>query len=130
MRGMNSADKRSLRQQLCDRFSGHCAYCTARVANGRAAFGRRFVMPYYGSGSGTTGRSLDRPIGTLTTRARWAVVDGPRMRMVSVPEAVAFMGFPPTTRLPASAVLAHHLLGNAMPPPLARTVLQQLRRHL
>ena len=101
-----------------------------RVANGRAAFGPRFVMPYYGSGSGLTGRSLDRPIGTLTTKARWAVVDGRRMRMVSVPEAAAFMGFPPGYLMPASATLANHLLGNAIPPPLARTVLQAVRRRL
>lgn len=101
-----------------------------RVDSGRARFGDRFVMPYYGSGSGTTGRSLDRPIGTLTTRARWAVVDGPRVRMVSVPEAAAFMGFPTGYGLPASATQAHHLLGNAMPPKMARDVLLALRRNL
>ncbi len=101
-----------------------------RVYSGRAKFGDRFVMPYYGSGSGTTGRSLARPIGTLTTRARWAVVDGRRMRMVSVPEAVAFMGFPTGYRLPASTTQAHHLLGNAIPPKLARDVLLALRRQL
>lgn len=31
MRGVDSNTNRSLRQQLCDRFSGHCAYCTVRV---------------------------------------------------------------------------------------------------
>lgn len=41
----------------------------ARIASGRRAHGARFLAPYYGSGSGETGRSLDRPIGTLTTRA-------------------------------------------------------------
>lgn len=102
----------------------------ARVANGRAAFGDRFVFPYYSSGSGTTGRSLARPIGTLTTRARWAVADGARMRMVSVPEAGAFMGFPAGYAMPAAASQAHHLLGNAMPPPLACAVLTALRQQL
>jgi DNA (cytosine-5)-methyltransferase 1 len=46
----------------------------ARVANGRARFGARFVMPYNGSGSGLTGRSLARPIGTITKRAEGATV--------------------------------------------------------
>ena len=31
MQGINSADKTGLRKQLCDRWGGHCAYCTARV---------------------------------------------------------------------------------------------------
>ncbi len=38
-----------------------------RWKNGRKTFGDRFLMPFYGSGSGKTGRSLDRPIGTITT---------------------------------------------------------------
>lgn len=101
-----------------------------RVANGRAAFGDRFLMPYYGSGSGLTGRSLHRPIGTLTTKARWAVVNGDSMRMVSVPEARAFMGFPETWELPRQVAAAHQLLGNAVAPPKARRVLQALRAKL
>jgi DNA (cytosine-5)-methyltransferase 1 len=101
-----------------------------RVANGRAAFGARFVMPYYGGGSGLTGRSIDRPIGTITTRARWGVVDGDLMRMVSAAESRAFMGFPASYLLPASGTEAMHLLGNAVPPPLAAAVLRALRARL
>ncbi|MNG24086.1 hypothetical protein D3C84_1087710 [compost metagenome] len=47
-----------------------------RVKNGRERFGDRFIMPYYGSGSGLTGRCLERPIGTITTLDRWALVRG------------------------------------------------------
>jgi DNA (cytosine-5)-methyltransferase 1 len=101
-----------------------------RVANGRAAFGAQFVMPYYGSGSGRTGRSLARPIGTITTRARWGVVNGDVMRMVSRAENQAFMGFPADYQLPDSDTEANHLLGNAVPPQLARAVLSQLRQRL
>jgi DNA (cytosine-5)-methyltransferase 1 len=100
----------------------------ARVAAGRRAHGARFLAPYYGSGSGETGRSLARPIGTLTTRARWAVVDGDRMRMVSRAESIAFMGFSGDYRLPANKATAEHLLGNAVCPPVAADLINELRK--
>ena len=98
-----------------------------RVESGRHRFGHRFVAPYYGSGSGETGRSLDRPLGTVTTRDRWAVVDGDRMRMLSAPEARAAMGFPDTYQLPERHKDAMHMLGNAVVPPVARDVINALR---
>lgn len=101
----------------------------ARWARGRAEQGDRFVMPYYGSGSGETGRSLDRPIGTLTTKARWAVVDGDRMRMVNAhTEGRAFMGFRPGYELPANEAQAWHLMGNAVVPQKAADVIDAIRR--
>jgi DNA (cytosine-5)-methyltransferase 1 len=100
----------------------------ARVRAGRQQFGDRFVMPYYGSGSGLTGRSLDRPIGTITTRARWALVDGPRMRMLTTAENCAGMGFPADYRLPDNHSLALHMLGNANPPPMAAYAIDAMRK--
>ncbi|WP_375591566.1 DNA cytosine methyltransferase [Chitiniphilus eburneus] len=88
----------------------------ARVAAGRHRFGNRFVMPYYGSGSGLTGRSIDRPIGTITTRDRWAVVDGNRMRMLTKFECRDIMGFRSDYFLPTSHKAAVQLLGNAVVP--------------
>ena len=99
-----------------------------RIAAGRRAFGPRFLAPFYGSGSGETGRSLQRPIGTLTTRARWAVIDGERMRMVSATEGRELMGFPETYRLPANEATAWHLLGNAVCPPQAADLIDAIRR--
>jgi DNA (cytosine-5)-methyltransferase 1 len=99
----------------------------ARVRAARVRFGARFVMPYYGSGSGLTGRSIERPIGTITTLARWAVVDGNRMRMLRVDELREAMGFPPGYVLPPQIRQATMMLGNAVPPPLARAVLAELR---
>jgi DNA (cytosine-5)-methyltransferase 1 len=99
----------------------------ARIERGRLAFGRTFCFPYYGRGSGLTGRSLDRPLGTVTTRARWAVVDGDRMRMFTVPEYTRAMGFAPSYRLTGDVVTDIHLLGNAVPPPTAAHVLSHLR---
>lgn len=98
----------------------------ARVRAARSRFGDRFVMPYYGSGSGLTGRDLQRPLGTITTLARWAVVDGDRMRMLTVDETRAAMGFPADYALPSNTRTAIHMLGNAVPPPMARDVVAAL----
>lgn len=101
----------------------HCQSTRARAARGTRECGKRFVMPYYGSGSGETGRSLDRPLGTVTTRDRWALVDGDRMRMLQPPEYRAAMGFRDTYILPAKRSLAIHLLGNAVCPPVAQAII-------
>ncbi|WP_034004557.1 DNA cytosine methyltransferase, partial [Pseudomonas aeruginosa] len=98
-----------------------------RVANGRQAFGERFVMPYYGKGSGTTGRSLARPIGTLTTRDRWAVVDGDRMRMLTADEVLLGQSFPTGTKRPPQHALTVHLAGNAVPPLAGAAVITALQ---
>lgn len=97
----------------------------ARIDNGRRVHGDRFLTAYYGNEKG--GRSLQRPIGTITTRDRWAVIDGDRMRMVSVPEAKQAMGFPASYKLPDRAKDAMHMLGNAVTPPMARNVISALR---
>lgn len=99
-----------------------------RVQAGRAAFGERFVAPYYSSGSGLTGRSIHRPIGTITTKDRWAVVRGDSMRMLHVSEAKAAMGFPADYRLPAVQKDALFMLGNAVCPPVPADFLTAIRR--
>lgn len=100
----------------------------ARIDAGRRAHGERFVAPYYGSGSGETGRSLARPLGTITTRDRWAVIDGDQMRMLTADECRAAMGFPEGYRLPATHRDAVHLLGNAVCPPVACDLICAIRR--
>ncbi len=96
-----------------------------RIANGRAAHGDRFLAPFYGASTG--GRAMSRPIGTITTRDRWAIVDGDRMRMLSVGEARAAMGFRASYRLPVRQKDAMHMLGNAVCPPVVRDVIDTLR---
>jgi DNA (cytosine-5)-methyltransferase 1 len=107
---------------------GRSVNTLARIRNGRAAFGSRFVYPYYGSGSGLTGRCLSRPIGTITTLARWSVIDGDRMRMLTIDESRAAMAFRADYRLPKSPRLALHMLGNAVPPPMTKHVINAVRR--
>lgn len=99
-----------------------------RIEAGRREFGDRFVFPYYSSGSGLKGRSLDRPLGTLTTRDRWAIVDGDRMRMVQPSEGLAIQSFPSDCLLPAVKRDAMHLIGNAVPPVVMADILVALGR--
>lgn len=96
-----------------------------RVANGRAAHGDRFVTCYYGSEKG--GRSLSRPLGAITTRDRWAVINGNHMRMLTVDECRKAMGFPDGYKLPAQHKQAIHLLGNAVVPIVARDILNAIK---
>jgi DNA (cytosine-5)-methyltransferase 1 len=94
-----------------------------RIAAGRARFGDRFVAPYYGSGSGETGRSIDRPLGSLTTRDRWSVIDGDRMRMLQIPEAKAVMGLRESYLLPGTKRDAMQLIGNMVSPIVVTDIL-------
>jgi DNA (cytosine-5)-methyltransferase 1 len=106
---------------------GRSANTLARIKAGRARFGDRFVMPYYGSGSGLTGRCLSRPLGTVTTVDRWALVDGDQMRMLTVGENRGVMSFPENYHLPKNHRAAVHMLGNAVCPLVARDAIQALR---
>lgn len=103
---------------------GRSAATLARWENGRREFGERFLLPYYSSAR--TGRSLTRPIGTITTRDRYAVVDGDRMRMLTADEYRAGMGFPADYKLPADHKTAVHLLGNAVCPPVAADLIRSV----
>jgi DNA (cytosine-5)-methyltransferase 1 len=106
---------------------GRAAATIIRIENGRRRYGDRFLVPFYGSGSGKTDRSLDRPIGTITTRDRWALVSGDRMRMLTARECLRCQGFPDPYRVPSVHRLAVFLTGNALPPSLARCVCEHIK---
>ncbi|MBS4153314.1 DNA cytosine methyltransferase [Cobetia sp. MC34] len=105
---------------------GRAAATLERVRAGRATHGDRFLISYYGNTK--TGRSLDRPIGTITTRDRWAIVDGDRMRMLSRWECRSAMSFPDTYQLPDNHRLAVHLLGNAVCPSPVSHIIKALQQ--
>lgn len=119
----NFIDFEDGRWSLIDK-PGRAAATKARIERGRQQHGDRFVMPYYKSGSGLTGRSLKRPIGTITTRDRWAVVDGDRMRMLTADENLLAMSFPANTARPDNHRLTVHLAGNAVPPVAAKRIIE------
>lgn len=105
---------------------GRATATLARITNGRAEFGSEFALAYYSSER--SGRSLDRPLGTVRTRAAHAVVVGDRMRMLTVDEVRRAMGFPDGYQLPEQKAVALHLLGNAVVPEVARRVVEAVRR--
>lgn len=96
------------------------AKTAARIRAGRAQHGDRFLISYYGTSRG--GHSLDAPIGTITTRDRYALVDGDRLRMLSVDEARAAMSFPSSYQLPVNRATAMMLLGNAVAPTVSEVL--------
>ncbi|MFC3107439.1 DNA cytosine methyltransferase [Undibacterium arcticum] len=104
---------------------GRAENTLARIVEGRRIHGHRFISSYYGNERG--GRSLNRPVGTVTTRDRHAIIDGDRMRMFSAQECRAAMGFPVGYQLPKQHRLAVHMLGNAVCPPVARDVINALK---
>lgn len=63
---------------------------------------------------------------TMTTRSagQWYLVDGDRCRVLTVRELARVQGFSDNYRLPART-LAGKLLGNAVPPPMARAIVEQ-----
>lgn len=101
-----------------------CAKTRERVKNGRARYGESFLVAYYGAEKG--GRSLDRPLGTVTTVDRYGLVRGDRLRMLTVQEYRAAMGFPADYLLPDNKRTATKLLGNAVCPPVARDIVRKI----
>ena len=96
------------------------------TANG---LGDRFLVAYYGSEK--HGRRLDRPLGTVTTRDRFVLVDtaAGRLRCLTPVEYRRAMGFPESyDRILArvSRKKAVHLLGNAVVPQVAELVVGQV----
>jgi DNA (cytosine-5)-methyltransferase 1 len=94
---------------------------------------RPFLVPYYGSTlKKGVGRSIDRPLGTVTTKARYALVDSThkRLRMLRVSEYRAAMDFPASHHLPATQKDAIMLLGNAVTPASTAYVLTKVKEAL
>ena len=94
----------------------------ARIRGAIATQGSEALVAYYGSLSSHAGRSLDRPIGTLTTHDRYVVVRGDVARVLTVEEQLALQGFPrdyPLTGTRSERVMQ---VGNAVAPPVAEWI--------
>ncbi|MFI9652912.1 DNA cytosine methyltransferase [Guyparkeria sp. GHLCS8-2] len=100
-----------------------------------------FLAPYYGSGSGETGRDLQAPAPTITTKDRLQLVtvtiDGEQyvitdigMRMLQPHELAMAQGFPASYRFdqangkPVPKYVQVRLIGNSVCPPLARAIVE------
>ena len=90
-----------------------------------------FLIVYYGSDAAGGWQSLDRPLRTITTLDRFALVRpngrGHEMRMLQPPELAAAMGFPKNYRWPMTTRREQiMLIGNAVSPPVMQAVVKAL----
>jgi len=106
-----------------------------RYLTGIAKMGERkpFLLVYYGSDGAGGWQRLDRPLRTVTTVDRFALVKQgrrePKIRMLQVPELQQAMGFPSAFKLNGGTRRDRiKLLGNAVCPPVMTAVVRTLVR--
>ena len=104
-----------------------------RAARGFKALGgtSSFLLVYYGTDGAGGWQRLDRPLRTVTTIDRFALVehDGAtwRMRMLQVPELRRAMGFSDDFVLPVGSRRDRiRLLGNGVCPPVMEAIVRSL----
>jgi DNA (cytosine-5)-methyltransferase 1 len=105
-----------------------------RADRGIAVMGadKPFLLVYYGSDGGGGWQKLNRPLRTITTVDRFALVKpdmehGHVMRMLQVPELQAAMGMPVKMKLESGTRRDRvKMIGNAVCPPVMRHVVKQL----
>ena len=105
-----------------------------RAERGFAALGetKPFLIVYYGSDGGGGWQRLNRPLRTITTVDRFALVkpdpeNGHVMRMLQVPELQAAMGMPVKMKLEAGTRRDRiKMIGNAVCPPVMQKVIEGL----
>lgn len=90
-----------------------------------------FLIVYYGSDAAGGWQTIDRPLRTITTLDRFALVipgaKGHQMRMLQPPELAAAMGFPVDYSWAATTRREHiKLIGNAVSPPVMRSIVKAL----
>ena len=105
-----------------------CENTRRRIIKGQIDHGSDVLIAYYGSETG--GRSLDRPIGTLCTVDKYAIVRGDLARMVSVPEMLRLSSFPAGYQLAGTKRDGVKLIGNCVPPGLAAWVIRHVAEAL
>lgn len=97
----------------------------ARIHAGRKKLGGNPMwIPYFGSN--VNGWGLDAPIWTITTRDRYLLIIGDRMRLLTVAECAKAMGFPKDYKLTGKVHVDKMLLGNAVCPPVPAQLLSRL----
>lgn len=93
-----------------------------RVANGRKEFGSIFLDAAYGAEK--SGRSLDKPLGTVTTVNKHSLVIGDKIRPLSIQEQAAAQTFDENYQWPESKTVTKMMIGNAVPPVMAKEFTQ------
>lgn len=102
-----------------------CAGDLIRIAAGRKKCGERFLLQQT---TGHKGVPLSEPIRTITTMDHWKLVDGDRIRKLTVKELMRGMGFPASFKLPETMTRTKAIkgIGNAVCPPMMQAILAQV----
>jgi DNA (cytosine-5)-methyltransferase 1 len=102
----------------------------ARLAKRRVGTDKAFLLVYYGSDAAGGWQRLNRPLRTITTLDRFAVVKpsakGHKMRMLQVPELQAAMGMNDMKFLHGTRRDKIKMIGNAVCPPVMTQVVLNL----
>lgn len=114
---------------------GRAKETKARARRAIAALGsdKPFLIVYYGTDGCGGWQALDRPLRTITTVDRFALVrptdKGYRMRMLQIPELQRAMGVSPEFQLNAGTRRDKiRLLGNGVCPPVMQTIVAVLQK--
>lgn len=97
-----------------------------RVKNGRRQFGEIFLDAAYGTAR--SGRSIDKPLGTVTTNNKHSLVIGDKIRPLNLEELAAAQTFASGYQWPGSKVLTKMMIGNAVPPVMAKEITNAVLR--
>jgi DNA (cytosine-5)-methyltransferase 1 len=104
-----------------------------RAERGLAEVGKNssFLLVYYGSDGGGGWQTLDRPLRTVTTVDRFALVEpgesGHNMRMLQVSELKRAMGFRADFQMNHGTRRERiRILGNGVCPPVMQVIIEQL----
>jgi len=113
--------------------NGRARDTLARARRARKALGNNspFLLVYYGSDGSGGWQPVTRPLRTITTVDRFALVrptaDGHEMRMLQVPELKRAMGFTTEHQMDVGTRRDQvRLLGNAVCPPVMHAVVEAL----
>lgn len=126
-------DKPGLWEMTPLRRKGRAADTLMRADRAIAELGAKssFLLVYYGTDGSGGWQRLSRPLRTITTVDRFALVepssDGHRMRMLQVPELRRAMGFDADYRMEVGTRRDQvRMLGNGVCPPVMTAVVQAL----
>ena len=97
-----------------------------RVRNGRRDLGDVFLDAAYGTER--SGRSIHKPLGTVTTVNKHSLVIGDRIRPLTVSELARAQSFDDDYLWPESSTAAKTMIGNAVPPLMAKAVIEAIQR--
>lgn len=95
-----------------------------RLDTARRRYGRALVQHV----TGHRGIPLTEPIRTITTQDQWQLVDGDRYRPLTIRETARAQGFEDAYVWPPEAGRRDTIrgLGNAVPPPVAESLMRQV----